>query len=76
MVGMTCRSLVIALLRERMSTQILILFDGLRTTTIGETQGVGPLARSMISSLSRCVSLSSTRFLTLMGYGGAAVSLV
>ena len=40
MVGMTCRSLMIAWLRDRMSTQILISFgfDGLGTTTIGETQ--------------------------------------
>ena len=52
-----------------MSTQILISFgfDGLGTTAIGETQGVGPSARSMMSSFSSCLSLSSTCFLTWNG---------
>ena len=69
MVGMTCRSLMIAWLRDRMSTQILISFgfDGLGTTTIDETQGVGPSARSIMFSFSSCLSFSSTCFLTWNG---------
>ena len=53
------RSLVIAWLRDRMSTQIVISFgfDGLGTATIGDTQGVGPSARSMMSSFSSCLLL-------------------
>ena len=69
MVGMMCRSLMIALFNERMSTQILISFGlfGLGTTTIGDTQGVGPSTRSMMSSFSSCLSFSSTCFLTWKG---------
>ena len=68
MVLMTCRSLTIALLRERMSTQILISFGfhGLGTTSIAKNQGVRPSARSMMSSLSSCLSLS-TCFVTWNG---------
>ena len=52
-----------------MLTQILISFGfyGLGTTTIGETQGVGPSARSMMSSFSSSFSLSYTCFLTWNG---------
>ena len=69
MAGMTCRSLMIAWLRDRMSTQILISFgfDGLGTTTIGETQGVGPSAHSRMFSFSSCLSFSSSCFLTWNG---------
>ena len=68
MVGMMYRSLMIALFSEGMSTQILISFGlfGLGTT-IGDTQGVGPSTRSMMSSFSSCLSFSSNCFLTWKG---------
>ena len=50
-VGIKCRSLPISWLAERMSTQSLTPPGslGLGTSTTGETQGVGPVAGSIMS---------------------------
>ena len=57
-----------------MSTETLISFgfDGLGLTTIGETQGVRPSARSIMSSFFSCLACTLPVFSYGTGYGSTA----